>query len=296
MRHELREGDVTARGIRFHYGAQGEGPLVLLLHGFPERWFSWRPQLAALADAGFRAVAVDLRGYGESDKPAHGYTLPELAQDVASLVPALGADAAAVVGHDWGGAITWEVAWRHPDRVARFAALNGPHPAVMLRGAFASPAQLLRSWYMLFFQLPWLPERALSRGRGAGVADAFRRYTHDAGAFTADELRALAESASTPEAVRPMLAYYRRVVRDLVIDPAARRRFAEYGVIERPGMLVWSDRDRALGTELVAPHLRYARDLRVVQLTDCGHFVPRERAGAVSDLLVSWLSERPTRW
>lgn len=296
MQHTLREGEVVSNGVRLHYATQGEGPLVLLLHGFPERWFTWRPQLAALAAAGFRAVAPDLRGYGLSDKPEGGYDLPTLARDVASLVPALGAARAAVVGHDWGGAITWEVAARHPDRVARFAVLNGPHVSVLFHAMLTSPTQLARSWYIAFFQLPWLPERLLSRGRGAGVAETLKTYTGRGAAFTDDELAEVAASAATPDDVRPMLAYYRTIARELVTDPAARRRIATCPVIERPGLLVWSDEDRALGTELVAPHLRWARDLRVVQLEGCGHFVPRERPEMISGLLSSWLREAPDGW
>src|SRR6201985_3686343 len=119
---------VTANGARFHVASLGEGPLVLLLHGFPEFWWSWRHQLVALADAGYHAVAPDLRGYGASDKPPRGYDAPTLAADVAGIVRSLGERDAVIVGHDWGGHLAWSVAALHPSVVRRIAVLSVPHP------------------------------------------------------------------------------------------------------------------------------------------------------------------------
>src|SRR5215471_13220996 len=138
-------------GLRLHYVVAGAGPLVVFLHGFPEFWYSWRHQLPALAEAGFRAVAPDLRGYNESDKPVRvrNYRIDLLARDVAGLIAALGQRRAVVVGHDWGGAIAWWLAMRRPEVVERLVILNAPHPAMMLR-ELANPFQLLRSWYAYF--------------------------------------------------------------------------------------------------------------------------------------------------
>ena len=160
--------------MRLHYVEAGEGPLVVLLHGFPEFWWSWRHQIPALAEAGFRVVALDLRGYAQSDAPPRwrDYRMELLAGDVAGLIDALGEERAHVVGHDWGAAVAWMVATLHPERVERLAILNVPHPETMLRTLRTSPQQLRHSWYMFFFQIPWLPEWLTRRGGppGAGAA------------------------------------------------------------------------------------------------------------------------------
>src|SRR5262249_45467114 len=155
--------------IRVHYVSQGEGPLIVLLHGFPEFWWSWRDQLAALADAGFRVVAPDLRGYNDTER-AGPYDLDTLAGDVVNLVHKLGAERATVVGHDWGGAIAWHLAAKRPDVCERVAVLNAPHPAAAVQVIRSNPRQLRRSWYMFFFLLPWLPEARLLAD-GARIID-----------------------------------------------------------------------------------------------------------------------------
>src|SRR5215212_3486762 len=154
---------VDVGGLRLHCVQAGTGPLVVLLHGFPEFWYAWRHQLPALADAGYRVVAPDLPGYNTSDKPprVRDYRPRALAQEVADLIAALGADSATVAGHDWGGGLAWLLAMHHPERVQRLVVLNAPHPIRFLKG-LRSPRQLRRSWYMLAFQLPWLPERLVA--------------------------------------------------------------------------------------------------------------------------------------
>ncbi len=279
--------EVRANGVRFHCVSAGTGPLVLLVHGFPERWFSWRAQLSALAAAGYRAVAPDLRGYGLSEKPASGYEITNLAKDVASLVRALGEDRGVVVGHDWGGAITWEAASRHPDAVARFAVLNCPHPEVMRRTFLRSSAQLRRSWYMFAFLLPWLPERLLSRDGGAVLEAMFRDMAVDRANFTAEHVAPFRESVARAADITPMLAYYRRALRSAATPGTV----APYPVIEQPGLLLWAEEDKALGLELLAPHTRVARNLRIERIPGCGHFVQQEQPDAVNAHLLRWLRE-----
>src|SRR3954449_11342949 len=151
---------VAANGARFHVAVTGEGPLVLLLHGFPEFWWSWRHQLVALADAGYRAAAMDLRGYGASDKPPRGYDLLTLAADVAGLVRALGERDAVVVGHGWGGLVAWTLAPAHPALVRRLAVVSAP-PPLRWSAALSAPHQQRAAGPLLRFQLPWHPERWL---------------------------------------------------------------------------------------------------------------------------------------
>jgi pimeloyl-ACP methyl ester carboxylesterase len=154
---------VDVHGLRLHCVEAGAGPLVVLLHGFPEFWYAWRHQIPAVADAGYRVVAPNLRGYNTSDKPprVRDYRPRVLARDVADLVVALGAGSAAVVGHDWGGGLAWLLAMQHPERIERLVVLNAPHPIRLLKG-LRNPRQLRRSWYMLAFQAPWLPERLVA--------------------------------------------------------------------------------------------------------------------------------------
>lgn len=170
---------VVANGLRFHVAMAGpaDGPLVVLLHGFPEFWYGWRNQLSPLAEAGFRVWAPDQRGYNLSDKPrgVAAYAIGHLAADVAALIQTAGRERAIVVGHDWGGAVTWHLAEHFPERVERAVVVNVPHPTVMLHHLKRNPRQLWRSWYMFFFQLPWLPERLLTFRQGALLARSLRR-------------------------------------------------------------------------------------------------------------------------
>lgn len=177
--------------IRLHAVAAGpaNGPLLLLLHGFPEFWYGWRKQIASLAAAGFRVVIPDGRGYNDSSKPkaVSSYTLRCLVSDVLAIIEQSGRERAFLAGHDWGAIVAWSVAGRHPDRVERLAILNVPHPAVMRRFLFSHPGQLLRSWYVFFFQLPWLPELLFSaRGFKTGLRSLVK--TSRQGTFTAADL------------------------------------------------------------------------------------------------------------
>lgn len=282
----LREDTITANGARFHYATQGEGPLVVLLHGFPERWFSWKQQITALSSAGYRVVAPDLRGYGASERTIDGYDIKNLALDVASLITALGADTATVIGHDWGGAITWEAASRHPDKISRFAVLNCPHGFVMAKTLLSSPAQLRKSWYMFAFQLPWVPEAIISRDRGAAIAKMFLGMAVDRTRFTPELIEPFRQSVSDPSAVTPMLAYYRTALRSGITRPPPRP-----AMIEQPGLLLWAEDDQALGLELLAGHVHVARDLRVERIAHCGHFVQQERPEEVNKHLLRWLEQ-----
>jgi pimeloyl-ACP methyl ester carboxylesterase len=180
---------IDAGGLHLHCVEAGTGPLVVLLHGLPEFWYAWRHQLPALADAGYRVVAPDLRGYNTSDKPprVRDYRPSVLTQDVADLIVALGAGSAAVAGHDWGGVLAWLLAMQHPKRVERLVILNAPHPIRFLKG-LRSPRQLRRSWYILAFQLPWLPERLVAARNFQALRWALRRQPTRPGAFTVQDI------------------------------------------------------------------------------------------------------------
>ena len=269
-------------GVRLHYVEAGEGPLVVLLHGFPEFWWSWRHQIPALADAGFRVVAPDLRGYGQSDAPPRwqDYKMETLAADVAGLIEALGEERAFVVGHDWGAAVAWMVATLHPERVERLAILNVPHPETMLRTLRSSPRQLLHSWYMFFFQIPWLPETA---ARLAG-----RRFREGAyrdarpGAFTPEDLARYEEALlRSPGGIKGPIDYYRAALRR---SPRAAQE--QFTPIAAPTLVIWGVQDRFLTEQMADPDPALVPDVRVVKLPDASHWVQHDEPERVSTLLV----------
>jgi len=208
--------EVTANGARFHLAEHGpaDGPLVVLLHGFPEFWWSWRHQLVALGDAGFRVVAPDLRGYGASDKPPRGYDAYTLSSDVAGMVRALGARDAMVVGHDWGGMLAWTVATLHPGVVRRLAVVGMPHPVRLRQALLRDRAQLRASSYIGFFQLPKVPEARLLKDDGAYVGRLLERWGGPGFPDAETEARCR-EAMSIPGAAHSSLEWYRWAVRSL---------------------------------------------------------------------------------
>lgn len=282
----LREGFADLAEVRLHYVEAGEGPLVVLLHGFPEFWFGWRSQIPALAEAGFHVVAPDMRGFNLSSRPASvaAYDIDRLAADVRDLIRERGSARAFLVGHDWGGAVAWATASNHPDVVERLAVLNVPHPRRMLHG-LRRPRQLLRSWYMFFFQLPWLPELLL-RARGwqglrQGLSDAARPD-----AFSPQDVARYVEAWSQPGAVTAMLNYYRAVFRQ-----TPKRAEARIRPLEAPTLVIWGERDRHLGAELAEPDRADVPNLeRVVRLPDASHWVQHDEPERVTELLVDFFA------
>jgi pimeloyl-ACP methyl ester carboxylesterase len=284
----MTHGFVRANGLRFHYLEEGEpgAPLVLLLHGFPEFSRSWRHQLPALAARGLRVVAPDLRGYHRSDKPegVGAYDLDLLGRDVVELMTALGADEAALVGHDWGGAIAWHAAMHWPARVRKLAVLDCPHPAAMAQALLGNPRQIRRSGYMFFFQLPLLPERWL---RGERLRRFIRGWTHDGKALPDEEIDRLVEAFSAPGVAHAAINYYRAAFRRL---PRALRERPP--PVRAPTLLLWGEHDRILGLELTRGHERFvAASLRVEIVAGAGHFLQQEAPATVNRLLGDFLTE-----
>jgi epoxide hydrolase 4 len=266
------------------------GPLVLLLHGFPELSESWREVLPVLGRAGFRAVAPDLRGYGGTDRPKHGYDLDTLAADIYQLARHLQPDQPVhVVGHDWGGVIAYHLAATHPEVVDRLAVINAPHPAVMARRLWR-PAQLARSWYMFFFQIPWLPERKLSENGGAVVPHLIRRALVDKSRVPEERLARYAANFAHPEAARAALAYYRTMIRGTLTPWGMRRLLKGYPSIRAPFLLIWGEEDVALGRELtydLEPWFEHKPQVRY--LPGVGHFAPLEAPEQVAAALLEHL-------
>jgi epoxide hydrolase 4 len=275
---------VTAAGVDLHVVRAGEGAPVILLHGFPEHWYSWRRQMTALADAGFAAWAPDLRGYNLSDRPAgrESYRLHYLVEDIAALVRATGQARAHVVGHDWGGIIAWAFAMAHPALLDRLVILNAPHPRLYLEKV-RRPPQMLRSWYVLFFQLPGLPERALSAWDFRMVRRMFRHGPARRWAFSDEDIEQYVTALARPRALTAALNYYRA---SLGSELGA---YARSALIEAETLVIWGERDPALGIELLDGLERVAPRLRVQRLPDAGHWVQNEAPEEVSRLLVDFL-------
>src|SRR5690348_4689577 len=219
---ELREGYAEVGDQTLHYVEAGEGPLVVLLHGFPEFWFGWRLQIEPLASAGFRVVAPDTRGYNLSSKPEgfKDYGVDLLADDIRGFIGELGAESAFLVGHDWGGSIAWTVAMNHPEVVDRLAILNAAHPRKLSEG-LKHPSQLRKSWYFFFFATPGLPEEVVQ------LRDwhFFRHFLEDANPpYTPEEIELYEEAWSQPGAAAGMINYYRASVRQNQKEAVAKLR------------------------------------------------------------------------
>jgi len=277
----LHERFVRTNGISLHVVEAGprKGPLVVLLHGFPESWYAWRHQIPALARAGFHVLAPDQRGYGTSDRPpgVSAYGIEHLARDVVGLLDEVGRERAFVVGHDWGAVVAWWLALAHPERVERMAVLNGPHPAVMRRSLLSNPRQVARSWYLFAFQTPWVPERLLARDGYAMLARAVRGGRR--GTCTAQDLARYREGWAEPGALTAMVNWYRAAFRGAWRPLPARR-------VGTPTLVLWGERDAFLGRELAAPSAALCDEGRLVFHEHATHWIQHDAAEEVNAQLV----------
>jgi pimeloyl-ACP methyl ester carboxylesterase len=284
---EVREGYAEVGNERLHYVEVGEGPLIVLLHGFPEFWYGWRLQIQPLAAAGFRVVAPDTRGYNLSSRPdgVAAYDVGKLAEDIRGLIHERGAQSARLVGHDWGGSIAWATAMNHPEVVDRLAILNAAHPRTLSRGLH-HPGQLRKSWYFFFFDLPDLPESVVR----ANNWHFFRHFLHDARpAYTAEEMDRYIEAWSQPGAATAMINYYRSSVRT---SPKAAE--AAIRPISAPTLVIWGQQDRYLGPELAEPDHDDVPNLdRVERLADASHWVHHDEHDRVTQLLTEFFAPEP---
>ncbi len=275
----------VVNGVRLHYVEYGSGPLVVLLHGFPEFWYAWRHQIPALAAAGYRVIAPDQRGYNLSDKPKgiRHYRLEALLGDVLGIIRHVGEQRAVVAGHDWGGAIAWNFAMRHPEAVDRLMVLNAPHPQRFLEEIMGF-SQLRKSWYMLLFQLPWLPERLLRSGDYAGLAHTLRTDPMHPGAFSDADIALYKQAIAQPGALTATINYYRALFR---LNPVTYQRSITR--IDIPTLLVWGEQDRYLGLRLTEGLEPWVPKLQLERIPDASHWVQAEVPGRVNELMVGFL-------
>jgi pimeloyl-ACP methyl ester carboxylesterase len=267
---------VDANGVRLHVVEAGpaDGELCVLLHGFPEFWYGWHEAIAPLAEAGFRVVVPDQRGYNLSGKPDRiaAYRLDELARDVTELIDAYDRETAAVVGHDWGAAVGWWLAIHRPERLRRLVAANVPHPTVFERTLRGSWRQRLKSWYFLAFQIPRLPERVARVGDWAPIVNGMRHSSRP-GTFDARDFDRYRRAWSRPGAFSAMVNWYRAVVRE--------RPVAASPTVEVPTLVIWGVEDEFLRRSMAAASVERCTDGRLLEVHDAGHWIVHERPDRV---------------
>ena len=281
---------LETNGIRLHTILVGpkSGVPVILLHGFPENWRCWIHQIPALVDAGFRVIVPDQRGYNLSDKPRgiKSYRVDELVKDILGLIDSLGYEKVNLVGHDWGANVAWMLAYQHPDRLQRLGILNAPHPLVMRRFVTRDFEQMRRSWYVFFFQLPWLPEigmragnwrRAVRALRGSGKIDT----------FTDEEIAKYKDAWSQPGAMTAMINWYRAV--------RYQSKLPREMQIKVPTLMMWGVKDVALTHRMARPSIDHCDDGKLIFFPDSTHWVQHEAAEEVNHYLMDFLLDRASK-
>jgi epoxide hydrolase 4 len=254
-----------------------DGPAVILLHGFPEFWYGWRRQITPLAEAGFRVIVPDQRGYNLSSKPSavRDYSLRDLTADVIAIADQIGREKIFLAGHDWGAAVAWNAAMRYPGRIEKLVVLNVPHPAVMRRFLRTNPRQMLRSWYMLFFQIPRIPELMFSRAGARILVESSRP-----GTFSPEDLDRYREAWSQPGAVTAMINWYRALLSEI---PVATR-------VSVPTRILWGMRDRFLMSAMAAESLKYCDEGELFEFPEATHWLQHEEPERVNQLLIEFFT------
>ncbi len=289
MKPQSPTGHVQANGLVFAVDEAGGGPdVALCLHGFPESRRSWRHQLPLLGELGWRAVAPDLRGYGDSTRPRErdAYRIEHLVDDAAGIFDALGARRRLLVGHDWGGLIAWAFAMRRVRALDGLVIMNALHPEVFRRVLRHSWAQRARSWYVLFFQLPWLPEAMLAANGARAIKRAFTTMAVNKDAFPPEILEHYRRNAAAEGAITAMVNYYRANF-NIFSKPAQSPE-----PISTPTLMIWGERDTALGLELTEGYEPHAADLELQRLPNASHWVQQDAPGEVNARLAAWLRKK----
>jgi epoxide hydrolase 4 len=283
---------IDTNGIRLHaaIGGKEHGPLVVMLHGFPEIWLSWRHQFQPLMSAGFRVVAVDMRGYNTSDKPKRvsDYRVGALVEDIAGVIRALGRDKAHLVSHDWGGVVSWHFAHRHSELLDKLVVLNCPHPTMFLK-RMRNPDQALRMYYAGFFQLPMIPERTIAKNDFSVLRNIFKYQPKTPGAYDADDIRAYIDAFKQPGALTAALNYYRAMGRSLLVPRRRKSDTSIKRIIDRPTMVLWGLDDKVLPPECLDGLDKMVAKLHIVRIPNCSHWVAHDAPDIVTRELVRFL-------
>lgn len=260
-------------GITLHYATAGSGPLLILLHGFPEFWYSWRYQIEELASA-YRVVAPDLRGYNLSDKPREvmAYTSENIAKDITELIKFLGEEKAYIIGHDWGGGVAWAMGRYYPQHILKMMVLNCPLPQLLMKNLFTNFSQLRKSWYMFLFQLPWLPEKQLSSNLPLFFKRGLRGWAYNKKAFSNEVIQEYVNAFQSKDSFRGPLNYYRAAFREGLHKN--KRKPHVYTIDTR---VLWGENDKALGKELTFGMEQYfSGHFSIRYFSPCSHWIQHD--------------------
>lgn len=272
---------IECGGITLHTALAGpvDGEPIILLHGFPDNWYGWHKQIAALANAGFRVIVPDQRGYNLSSKPKEikDYKIELLAQDILNLSEKLGYKQINLAGHDWGAAVSWYLSIKYPDRIKKLAILNVPHPMVFEKFVKKHNSQKFKSWYMLFFQIPYLPELLI---KGFSWQSMLSQRPN----LSEEEKQIYLEAWGQPGALTAMLNWYRAIFRH-------RPQLKESGSISHPTLIIWGELDRYLSKEMAKPSADYCDNVKLEMIEDATHWVMEDKPELVNRLLVEHFTE-----
>ncbi len=283
----IRTEFVAANGLNFEVDKCGSGDkLAICLHGFPEHSFSWRYQLPMLAGLGYEAWAPNLRGYGNSSRPDRisDYSLDNLLADVAGLIDSSGFNDVVMIAHDWGAVIAWQFAIKKIRPLNQLIICNVPHPGPMQQAMRNGFAQLKKSWYVFFFQIPLLPEFLLGRNGARGVAESIYNSSVDKSKFPPEVLEVYRKNASQPGALKAMINYYRALLRD-----RNNVQNSEFPTIETPTLMIWGEEDVALTKESTYGTGEYVSDFTIRYLRGVSHWVQQEAPETVNEMIRAFL-------
>jgi len=288
---ELEHSTIETNGIKLHVVQAGpkSGIPVVLLHGFPEFWYGWRKQIPALVEAGCRVIIPDQRGYNLSDKPkgVKAYEVQTLVDDIIGLIDALGYEKVNLVGHDWGAGVAWTLAIKYPERLHKLSIMNVPHPAVMRRFLQRDLEQIRRSWYILFFQLPWIPEVGMRRDSWRGAEQALRG-SGKIHTFIDQDIEKYKEAWSQPSAMTAMINWYRALIRHMPKLPQDPR-------IKVPTLMMWGMKDFALSHRMARPSMDYVDDGNLILFPEATHWVHLDAAEEVNHYLVDFIFDKASQ-
>ena len=287
MNLNLEHTFISTNGIKLHTVLAGpaDGTPVVLLHGFPEFWRGWLNQVEPLSDAGYRLIIPDQRGYNLSDKPkgVKSYSVDTLVADILGLIDALGYDKVHLIGHDWGALVAWAFAIWHPERLHKLGILNVPHPAVMFNFLSKDSEQRRNSWYIFFFQLPWLPENFLRKNDWRNGVRALMGSSKK-GSFRKTDILEYKAAWAQPGAITAMINWYRAALRH-------RPRLPKDPRISVPTLMLWGTKDTALSHRMAQPSIDFCDDGKLVLIETATHWVQHDEAELVNQYLLEFLSQ-----
>jgi pimeloyl-ACP methyl ester carboxylesterase len=279
------ENYYAVNGIRLHTVECGKGPVLLFLHGFPEFWYGWKNQLTYFADQGFRAIAPDQRGYNLSDKPEgiSAYNIEVLVEDIVQLIKTLGEPNVYLVGHDWGGGVAWTLAYLHPELVSKLIILNMPYPGILRSTMKQHWEQIAKSWYVGFFQLPWLPEKITSLDHFKMLASSLQN-TALPGTFSEADLDQYRQAWQQPGSIQAMINWYRATREGNPIKEDGP------GVLI-PVLLIWGEKDQFLIPELAEASISKCAKGMLIKMPEATHWLHHEKSKEVNEKILFFITK-----